>query len=80
MHHSIIAAMVQIYTVTYNTIIILQIVSISFGSETKDDPVQDVLFYTTEDPFKASDWKSIQAELGVKVSIKRSVTAIALHT
>ena len=43
----------------------LQIVSISFGSEKKTDPMQGVLFYGKDQPDIAEEWNT----LGIKRTV-----------
>ena len=46
----------------------MQVVGISFGSESKNDPVEGVLFYTAKDPFTAMSLAELEKEKhGVKV-------------
>ena len=50
----------------HNVVVQMQVVGISFGSEKKSDPVQDVLFYTAKQPFTAVSQKDLLKQ-GVKV-------------
>lgn len=46
-----------------NNIIVIQIVTISFGSETKSDPIEGVLFYNKDSPNSAIEWKYLKSKV-----------------